>query len=52
MKPYEKILTDHKLDIGKIAEMFGYKNTEAFKYSSARKRVETGLMRFYNATKK
>ncbi len=51
MKPYNKILKDHKLEDKDIAEMFGYKNTVSFKNSSARGRYEKGLERFYNRVK-
>ena len=45
-----EIFQTHNLKLKDISDMFGYKNVRSFERSSARKRVEKGIERFYEAT--
>ena len=42
---------DLKIDNAKIAAMFGYSSKKAFENSSAKKRIEAGIVDIYTRTK-
>lgn len=52
MKNFKQILSDHGMTLSDISIMFGYKTPGAFRYSSARKRIEKGIERLYDKTVK
>ena len=48
---YKSILRELNLTDADIAEMFGYKSAMAWYNSSAKERIEKGLVKFYEIVK-